>query len=95
MSELVEFHLYVWLHDAAVACLPLRVVVAPCHVGEIKEIVAVVDKNGIKRGGRQVLQLLGFVGERHVERVALVGLIHRRSRLRLGLWVWLVGLNEL
>ena len=94
VAKLVERHLRVGLHQVVVACGPLAVLVAACHVGEVEEVVAVVHQHRVERGGVQVLDLAGLVGEHDVEHLALLGLKHRLHGF--GLWLGRrhVGLHE-
>ena len=75
MAELLELHLDVGLDDAVVARIPLALTVATRHIGEIQEIVRVIDQRGIERGGVQVLNLAGLIAQHDVQHLALGSLL--------------------
>ena len=95
VAELLEFDLDVGLDDAVVAGLPLAVAVAAGHIGEIEEVVAVVDQRGIEGGRVQVLDLARLISQHYVEHFALGGLLDGQGGLGDGLrpGCGLVGLD--
>ena len=71
------------------------VAVAAGHIGEIEEIVAVVDQRGIESGRVQVLDLARLIAQHDVEHLSLGGLLDGQGGLGSGLGpgCWLVGLH--
>ena len=83
MTEFLELHLDVGLDDAMVAGFPLAFTIAARHIGEVQEIVRVVDQRGIERGGVQVLDFAGLIAQHDVEHLALGSLLDGQGYLRL------------
>ena len=94
VPKLVERNLGVRLHDVVVASGPFAVLIAASHIGEIEEIVAIVDEHRVERGGVQVLNLTRLIGQHDVEHLALLCLEYWLNGFWLWLWCRHVGFHE-